>query len=277
MKPFIIISKVIVKFLFLFLFFGNLVANLDKAVFATEVIPPELQGIGITEKLGEDLPLELFFVDENGASLQLKELLASGKPTLLTLVYYGCPNLCGFLLNGLMDTLKQMSWTAGDQFQILTVSIDARETPDLALDKKENYLKEYGRLIHKKGWKFLTGKKEDIQKLANSVGFGFRYDEKQDEFAHAAVVTVISPSGKISRYLYGIQFNPKDLKLALLEAAQGKIGNVVDQFLLFCYHYDPIGKTYALFATRLMKVAAGVTVLGIFLFVMMQKKIKRKE
>ncbi|OGQ07657.1 MAG: hypothetical protein A3G32_02760 [Deltaproteobacteria bacterium RIFCSPLOWO2_12_FULL_40_28] len=271
------ISKVIVKFLFLFLFFGNLVANLDKAVFATEVIPPELQGIGITEKLGEDLPLELFFVDENGASLQLKELLASGKPTLLTLVYYGCPNLCGFLLNGLMDTLKQMSWTAGDQFQILTVSIDARETPDLALDKKENYLKEYGRLIHKKGWKFLTGKKEDIQKLANSVGFGFRYDEKQDEFAHAAVVTVISPSGKISRYLYGIQFNPKDLKLALLEAAQGKIGNVVDQFLLFCYHYDPIGKTYALFATRLMKVAAGVTVLGIFLFVMMQKKIKRKE
>lgn len=265
------------KFLISFLIFGNLVANFFPATFATETIPPELQGIGIIEKLGENFPLELSFVDENGASLQLKEILASGKPTLLTLVYYGCPNLCGFLLNGLMDTLKQMSWTVGDQFQILTVSIDSRETPDLALGKKASYLKKYGRPIHEKGWRFLTGKKEDIQKLADSVGFGFRYDEKQAEFAHAAAVMVISPSGKISRYLYGIQFNPKDVKFAILEAAQGRIGNVVDRLLLFCYHYDPVGKKYALFATRLMKGAAGVTVIGIFLFFMMQKRELRKE
>ena len=229
---------------------------------ADDSIPYELQGVGIEEHLGRNLPLNLEFKDEKGESVSLQRYF-DGKPVLLTLVYYECPNLCNFLLNGLVESLKQMPWTVGNQFNLISLSIDPKEGPDLAEKKKKAYLDSYGRPQAAGGWHFLTGTDAPIKELADAVGFKYKYDPDQKQYAHTAAVFVITPEGKISRYLPGIQFNPRDVKLSLLEATEGKIGNVVDRFLLFCYHYDPKGKKYALMATNLMKLGAGITVIGV--------------
>ncbi|MBI4209596.1 MAG: SCO family protein [Deltaproteobacteria bacterium] len=233
---------------------------------AAEPVPVELQEVGIEENLGDAISLDLEFVDETGAPVPLRAFFDGEHPVLLNLVYYECPNLCNFLLNGFTEGLTGLRWTAGDEFQIVTVSIDPREGPELAATKKEAYLKLYKRSEAREGWHFLTGSESHVRQLAQEIGFRYRYDEDQKQYAHAAAVFVLTPQGEISRYLYGIDYPPRDLKLALLEASQGKIGNPVDKFLLFCYHYDPKGRRYALFATNLMKIAGGATVVGIIAF-----------
>jgi protein SCO1 len=225
-------------------------------------IPSELQDVKITEHLGDRVSIgDLSFKDETGKTVRLNEYFQKGRPVLLTLVYYQCPNLCNFLLNGLVKTLKTLNWKPGDQFDIVTVSINHHETPELASSKKAAYMKEYGRPEAAAGWHFLTGDEESIRRLAAQVGFGFKYDLKEKQYAHGAVITALAPNGMISRYLYGIEFKESDLRLALLEASNGKIGNVVDRILLFCYRYDPETRKYSVYLTKLLQTGAAGTVI----------------
>ncbi len=230
---------------------------------AAEKVPVELKGVGIEEHLGDRISLELPFLNENGESLPLRSFFHKNKPVILALVYYNCPNLCHYLMNGFSDSLRGLEWTVGKEFEVVVVSIDPTEAPMLAKQKKETYLKAYGRENISPGWHFLTGQDANIKKLANEIGFRYRYDTDNKEYAHSAAIYVLTTDGKISRYLYGVHFKPLDLKLSLMEASQGKIGNVVDKFLLFCYHYDPKSRKYAIFAVNLMKLGGVVVLLGL--------------
>ncbi len=250
-----------------------------KAFFlnAAEPVPYELQGIGIDEKLGATLDLNTPFLDEKGEKKELKAFFDGKRPVIVTLVYYECPNLCGLLLKGFLDSLKTFPWSVGEQFDVVTLSIDPKEGPELAAAKKKNILEIYTRPSAEKGWHFLTGSEADVRKVASTLGFNYRYDAEEKQYAHAAGIFILTPEGKLSRVLYGISFSLRDLKLALLEASQGKIGTVVDRLLMFCYHYDPKGRKYALLAVNLMKVAGAVTIFGlvIFLSVSLIKNKKR--
>lgn len=241
---------------------------------AAEEIPVELKEVGIEEHLGESISLDLEFIDEQGKNVLLGTYFKPPRPVILTLVYHNCPNLCHFLLDGFTQSLRQLKWNVGEEFEILTVSIDPTEKTEFSLKKKRHRVKKYGRPSAAEGWHFLTGTEKNIQQLAKEVGFNYRYDSDQNEYAHSAAIFILTPEGKISRYLYGIQFKKLDLKLALLEASEGKIGNVVDKFLLFCYHYDPKGRKYAIFAVNLMKLGAVamLLILGSFLAVLFRRK-----
>lgn len=247
---------------------------LTSPVFAAESTPVELKDVGITERLGEPIDLNLSFRDESGAIVPLKTYFDGKKPVVLTLAYYGCPNLCGLLLNGVTDVFKEMSWQPGQEFQYVNVSIDPTETPELAATKKENLLKEYGRSGTGDGWHFLTGTEANIQALAQQIGFAYYYDPTEKQYAHGSALYVVTPDGKLSRYLFGVMFEPRDLRMALVESSQGKIGNIVDHVLLYCYRYDPKSRKYSLIATRLMKVGAGITIIGIVggIFMLRRKK-----
>ncbi len=239
-----------------------------------EPLPHELEGVGVTERLDAQVPLELRFRDETGAEVPLGAYFRDGKPVILNLGYYGCPMLCGLVLNGLTDGLKQLSWTPGRQFRVVTLSIDHTESPALAKLKKQNYIKELNRPEAAAGWPYLTGREEDILALTETVGFGFRWNEARKEYAHAAVLLVLTPDGRVSRYLYGIQFDAQTLRLALVEAAAGKIGSPLDQVLLFCFQYDAHEGRFVLAAVKLMR-AAGLTtaaVLGIILFALWRRE-----
>lgn len=233
------------------------------ALHAAEPLPVELNGVGITEHLGESIDLNLTFTDETGATVPLKTFFGGKKPVVMTLAYYGCPNLCGLLLNGVVDVFKTIAWTPGQDFEFVNVSIDPTEKPELAAQKKENYLKDYGRSGTDSGWHLLTGSEANIQALARQIGFSYFYDKSQGEYAHGSAVFVLTPEGRLSRYLFGVMFEPRDMRLALLEGSSGKIGNIVDHVLLYCYRYDPKSRKYSLFATRLLKLGAGVTIAGI--------------
>ncbi|MBP6218344.1 MAG: SCO family protein [Oligoflexales bacterium] len=245
--------------------------------WARSSLPPALDGIGVEEKLGAQLNLSSYaFTDEEGKSVNLGQYFRPGKPIVLMLGYYKCPKLCGLILNGFTNTARNLNWGLGVEYDMVMVSIDPRETPELAKKKKDTYVKHYGRMNAESGWHFLTGKEPDIKKLANDLGFLYRYDEKQDVYAHTAVLNILTPAGAISRYLYGIEFPTKDLKNSLFEAADGKIGNIVERILLFCYRYDPESGSYALVASNLMKIFGLLTVLTLclFLWVFWRKELK---
>lgn len=235
----------------------------SSSAVAAESIPVELKNIGIVEHLGEPIDLNLTFTDETGATVPLKTYFDGKRPVVMTLAYYGCPNLCGLLLNGMTDTFKEMSWSTGQEFEYVNVSIDPKETPELAAQKKENFLKTYDRPAGAKGWHFLTGTEDNIKALAKQIGFSYFYDPDEKQYAHGSALYILTPDGKLSRYLFGVTFEPRDMRLGLLEATQGKIGNIVDHVLLYCYRYDPKSRKYSLFATRLLKLGAGVTIVGI--------------
>lgn len=264
-------------------------------------VVPELKNIGIEEKLGAQLDLNLKFHDEEGQIVSLRNVVDGRKPTLIFLVYYNCPGLCNFFLNGAVEVLKKVPMTPGKEFNILTVTMDPREDSALAKAKRQSYFEVYGRKIDPSGWRFWANetivetipkeyelvkvedpsKLKSVRALADQIGFRYRYDKKDDQFAHAATMVVLTPEGKISRYLPGISFQPRDLRLALAEAGGGKIGTVVDRLLLFCFHYDPNSRSYALFVTNLMRAGAALTVLMIALGIMImsyrQKKIERNK
>lgn len=242
--------------------------------------PPQLKEAGISEKLGSKVDLESILLrDETGRELPLKSFFQSGKPVLLNIVYYNCPNLCGLLLNGTLEVIKELEWSAGTQYTILSVSMDHREQADLAAQKKARYLKEYGRTIDPLGWRFLTGREDQIKALASQVGFGFHYDPRQKEFAHSAALMLLTPEGVVSRYLYGVQFEKKNLKFALLEASNGKVGTIMDRVMLYCFHYDPKMGGYSLYAFRVMQLAGAITVLvmGIFFGVFWSRQRRRNQ
>jgi len=241
--------------------------------------PAELQGVGIQERLGTVLDLSLEFKDENGETRTLGSFLNGSKPVIISPVYYNCPGLCNFHLNGLTEGLQKLDWNPGEKFEILAVSFDAKETPDLAKNKKANYMKMYNRSGTDHGWHFLTGSEASIRGLTEALGFQFKWNEKEKEWAHASAAIVVSPNGTISRYLPGIVFEPQNVKLALLEAGQGKVGNFIDGLVLYCFEYSPHKSGYALAAYKLMKVGAllMVFVLAIWLLPIWIRSWKAEE
>lgn len=201
------------------------------AVFAGEPVSTDPQNIGIGNEVGRQVSLDLSFKDETGKVVQLKDYFDGKTPAILALVYYGCPDLCTFVLNSLTESLKKNSWSVGEKFSVLTVSIDPKETPELAAQKKVSYLKDYNRPGAENGWHFLTGDEVDIKKLADEVGFHYNYNAEEKQFAHAAGIFILTPAGQISQVLFGSNYNPREIKSALLEAIKGKL-SLMDRFLL---------------------------------------------
>jgi protein SCO1/2 len=233
------------------------------------VRPELLKEVGIDQKLNDSVPLDLMFRDEHGNAVELAKYFGS-KPVILSLVYYNCPMLCTQVLNGLDRSLKGIPLDLGSDFNVVTVSIDPTEKPILAEAKQAVYAGMYGRPGAKENWHFLTGNEPEIKQLANAVGFRYAYDADSKQYAHASAIMILTPDGKISRYLYGIQYPERDLRLGLVDASAGKIGTPVDQILLFCYHYDPHTGKYGLLVSRMIKMGGLLTVvvLGFFLAVL---------
>jgi len=224
-------------------------------------VPNQLEEVGIEEHLDAKLPLDLKFRDENGTVVRLGDFFDGEKPVILTLNYFKCPMLCGLQLNGLLDGLMELDWTPGQEFEIVTVSINPLETPALATEKKQNYMKRYERPSAAAGWHFLTGSEPEIRQLASTLGFGYTYDKNSGEFAHAAAIFFSTPDGRVARYLYGIEYPPRRLRLALVEASAGDIGSSLDQLILYCYHYDPSSRRYSPVAMNIMRLGGVATVL----------------
>ena len=238
-----------------------LMAAWPAAAERMEPLPKQLEGVGITEHPGAQVPLDLEFVADDGKPVRLRSYFDGKKPVILNLGYYRCPMLCGLVLSGLLQGLKETAWSVGREFEVVTVSIDPLETPTLARLKKESYLAEYGRPGAAAGWHFLTGREESIRKLADAVGFGYRYVPERGEYAHAAVLFMATPDGHIARYLYGVLYAAGTLRMALTEAGQGKVGTTADRILLTCFHYDAEQGRYVVAAMTLMRTGGGVTVL----------------
>ncbi len=224
--------------------------------------------VGVDDKSGNRLPLETKFTDSSGQQISLGSLFDGNRPVILTFNYADCPMLCKLQLTGLVDTLKQLEWTTGDRFRVVSISIDPSETFQQASIAKQNHLQEYGRANAASGWSFLTGTPEAITATADAAGFRYKYLPKQREFSHTAAAIICMPDGVISRYLYGVQFDPDTLRLSLAEAADGKIGSPMDKLLLFCFRYDSATGKYAPAAWNLMRLAAITTILVLCAVVM---------
>jgi protein SCO1 len=231
--------------------------------------PPGLKNVGIEQHLNQQIPPGLTFRDETGQTVQLADYFGK-KPMILNLVYYQCPMLCGEVLSGLESALRVLKFDVGKEFDVLTISFDPKETPEMAATKKAEYLKRYGRAGAANGWHFLTGPQSSIEALTKAAGFQYQYDSKSGQFAHATAIMVLTPEGKIAQYYYGVEFAPKDLRLGLVQASQHKIGNLVDEVLLYCYHYNPDTGKYGAIISRILKISAGATIfiLGSFLALM---------
>jgi protein SCO1/2 len=232
-------------------------------------VPEELKDVGITEKIGETLDLSLMVTTEKGEVVPLSTFFTKHKPVILSPIYFNCPGLCNFHLNGLVETLQKVDWSPMSKFEVVAFSFDANENQgsrETALKKKQNYLKLYDRKGTDEGWHFVTADAETVKKVTETVGFKFKWNETAKEWSHASAAIVISPEGKISRYLHGIMFEPRDVKLALNEAADGKVGGIVDSAMLFCFKYDNHQSKYGLQVFQLMKIAGAITVLALGLW-----------
>jgi len=253
-----------------------LLISCASSAFAQYGRPNVTKGVGIDQKLNAPVPLDLFFHDESGQSIPLRTYFGD-KPVVLALVYYRCPNLCNLTLTEMVHSLHRVALKPGRDYNVVAVSIDPSETPALASEKKSNYAKEFGRASFNEGWHFLTGSQDSISRLADAVGFRYRWDEPTHQFVHAGGIMVATPEGKLSRYFYGIRYASADLRLALVDASQHKIGSVADYVLLFCYHYDPTQGKYSLAIINVLKLAAGVTLValaGLLFFLMRHKGVQ---
>jgi protein SCO1/2 len=228
--------------------------------------PPGLKDVGIQQNLNTQIPADLAFRDENGKTVKLGDYFGK-KPIILSLVYYQCTMLCGEVLNGLDTALRVVKFDVGNQFDVLTVSFDPKDTPEIATIKKAEYLKRYKRPGAENGWHFLTGQQPAIDALTKAVGFQYQYDPKTGQFAHSTAIMILTPEGKIAQYYYGVEYAPKDLRLGLIQASNHKIGTVVDEVLLYCYHYDPNTGKYGATIFRILRLSGAATILimGVFL------------
>jgi protein SCO1/2 len=239
-------------------------------------LPASLQGVGIEQKLDQQLPLNLTFKDEYGQQVALSKYFESKKPVLLALVYYRCPMLCTQILSGVESSLKAVSFNPGRDFEVVSVSFDPKDTTEIAAAKKQMYVKRYGRPDTANGWHFLTGDPANIKALTDAVGFHYKYDPKTDQFAHASGIMIVTPDGRLSRYFYGVEYAPRDVRLGLVEASQNKIGSPVDQVLLFCFHYDPATGKYGAVAMNMVRFAGAAFVLigGAFLLIVFRRDFR---
>src|SRR5215203_2449502 len=234
--------------------------------------PTPLTNVSFEQRLNEQLPLDLPFRNEAGQTVKLGEYFGR-KPVILTFVYYECPKLCTEVLNGLESSLRVLNETVGKEFDVVTVSFDPRETPVLAAGKKKAYLERYKRPEAEQGWHFLTGDQASIDKLTQAAGFHFFWDEASHQFAHASGIVVATPAGKVSRYFLGIDYSPRDVKFALIESSNEKIGTLAERLLLYCYHYDPTAGNYGFVAMRAVRIGGAVTILALagFVFVSLRR------
>jgi len=239
-------------------------------------LDPILTNVGVDQKLNNQVPLEAKFRDENGQPVELKKYF--DKPVILTLVYYTCPMLCSEVLNGTASSLKPVKFDVGKEFNVVTISIDPKDTPGTAMGKKKLMVSKYGRHGADQGWHFLTGDKENIDAVANAVGWRYAYDPKWGQYAHASAIMLLTPEGKVSRYFYGIEYAAKDIQFGIMDASQNKIGSLTDQIALYCYHYDPAKGKYGLAIMRLVRLAGLVTIalIGGFIIVAVRREGNKK-
>jgi protein SCO1/2 len=242
----------------------------------SSTMPQPLREIGFDQNIDQQLPLDAQFVDENGAAVTLGSYYGE-KPVLLAFVYYTCPMLCTQVLNAMTATISTLSLDAGKDFELVLVSIDPRETPAQAMAKKMEYLHRYKRPGADAGWHFLTGKEPEIKRVAKAAGFRYAWDEQTQQYAHPTGIIVTTTDGRLARYLFGIEYGPRDLKLALVEASQGKVGTFADQLLLYCYHYDPMTGRYGIYVMRTLRVAAVATVLALGTFIVVMVRRERSQ
>lgn len=244
---------------------------------ARNVLPPRVDEITVTEHLNAQLPMDVRLRDESGREVRLRDFFAPGKPVLINLAYYRCPMLCNLVSNAVVNGLRGVAWTAGDQFEVLTVSIDPREAPQDAAARKARVADQYGRASGARGWHFTVGDESEVRRLADALGFGYRYEPRQDQYSHPAVIFLATPSGKVARYLYGISYAPNDLRLGLIEASEGRSISTVDRVLMFCFHFDPQDRRYVLVAKQVMKLGGGATaaLLGGALLALWLRELRR--
>jgi protein SCO1 len=241
--------------------------------------PAALKGVDVIERLGDFLPEGVRFVDSEGRPFQLAEALHQGKPVILTLVYYRCPALCSLVLSGLTRSLRAVDLKLGDDYRVVTVSIDPTETPRVAAESKRGHMQALGVDPTTQAWTFGTGTEEEIRTLARALGFQYTYDEPTKQYAHAAVIFVLSPDGKISRYLYGIDFPPRDMKMALVEASKGKVGTTLDRVLLSCFKYDPATRRYEPYVLAFVRIGGLLVFLALafLLTLLWRQELKMKK
>lgn len=239
-------------------------------------LPSPLRDVGFAQRLGESVPLDLPFVDSEGNEVVLGDYFGQDRPVVLALVYYECPVLCSMVLNGLVSSLDVLSFEPGQDYEVVVVSFDPDEAPELARLKRRNTLDQLGREGAGAGVHFLTGDPPSIDALTSAVGFTYVYDEETDQFAHAAGITILTPDGQVSRYLFGVEYAPKDMRLALIESSEKKIGSAVDQILLYCYLYDPQTGKYGAATMTLVRLGGGVTILGILGFIALSRRRDRQ-
>jgi len=238
--------------------------------------PAALREVGIDQKLNQQLPLDARFKDANGNDVTLGQYFGTGRPVVLALVYYDCPMLCTQVLNGMTGALQTLNLNAGKDFDVIALSFDPRETPKLAKAKKIAYMGRYGRPGTEHGWHFLTGSDDQIKRVTNAVGFRYTFDESIGQFAHGAAITILTPDAKISRYLYGIDYGGRDLRFALVEASNGKVGTTVDRALLYCYHWDPTTGRYGFVVMNIIRGAGILTILGFGTFIVVSLRRERR-
>ncbi|HEY6878383.1 MAG TPA: SCO family protein, partial [Polyangiales bacterium] len=241
------------------------------------VMPAELEGVDVKEQLDKPLPKDAVFRDHEGKTVRLGDYFDGKKPVVLTLAYANCKVVCSMVLGAEVEALKQQEWLLGKEYRALTISIDPNDTPAIAAKKRNQMLALYGR--EGKQWDFLVGDPKNIERVAKAVGYQYKYDARQDQFAHPAVLMITKPTGELARYLYGLSFEPQDVRLGLLEASQGRSISTIEKMILYCYMYDPIGAKYVLVAKNVMRLGGAITVivLGAFLALMWRRELRKKR
>jgi protein SCO1 len=236
--------------------------------------PALLQSVGIDQRMGAQVPTDLPFMDESGRSVALSQYL--GKPVILALVYYQCPSLCNMVLSGVLRSVKTLTMTAGQEYDIVAVSFDPRETWEMAAAKKASYVKGYNRAGADQGWHFLTASEASSKSLANAVGFHYAYDALNNQYAHGSAIILLTPEGSVSRYFYGIEYPARDVRLGLVEASNRHIGSAIDAVMLYCYHYDPANGKYGMVIMNVLRVAGFATVVALvsFMLIMFRRDFK---
>jgi protein SCO1/2 len=244
---------------------------------SAEGLPAGVAGAGIEPELGRQLPADVQLVDQDGMAVRFGDYLTDGKPTVLVFAYYACPMLCTLVLNGALQAVKALPWAVGETFRVVTVSFDPRDNPSVAAEKRSNYLKELGRPVAAKGWDFLSGTESEVRRLADAAGFHYRWDEASGQYAHAAGLFVLTPSGILSRALFGVRFDTADLRMALSEASGGKIGSLTERILLFCFHYEPKAGKYVMAAKQAMRLGGVATVLFVAALVTVLRRAETRR
>lgn len=246
------------------------------SVIPTNEMPGPLRQVGYDQRLGEQVPLDLPFRDEAGRPVRLGDYFGK-RPVILVLAYYRCPMLCDLVIQGVTSTLKPLTFNPGEQFDVVVASFDPKDTPQKAAERKTTTLHDYGRTGHDAGWHFLTGPQPSIDALTRAVGFRYVYDKERDEYAHPAGLVILTPGGKVSRYLFGIDFPPRNVQFGIMESSNEKVGTPVDQLLLYCYHYNPAIGRYSASALNILRLAAGATVIGLITLIVVLRRRESQE